>query len=100
MTRKIKKFSDFLTEAAEWDDTSKRQIDKFFVSFDSKENYEVRDFIHVVLITLAKYGITLDANELSKVVISCKDKIAHNNPRKALFKCVLANYGIDIEDID
>jgi len=100
MAKKIKRFSDFIKEAADWDDTSKRYIDKFFVSFDEDEQYEVRDFIKVVFATLQQYGIDVDPEELERVVWSCKDKIPHNNPRKALFQCVMKHYGVEITDID
>lgn len=96
--RYVKTFSEFITEAAKWDDTSKRRIDSFFVSFDKDEKYEVRDFIQVALTTLKKYNIEVDINELTDVVWKCKDKIPHNNPRKALFQCVMAYYGVDITD--
>lgn len=96
--RYVKTFSEFITEAAKWDDTSKRRIDSFFVSFDKDEQYEVRDFIQVVLTALKKYEIEVDINELTDVVLKCKDKIPHNNPRKALLQCVMAHYGIDITD--
>lgn len=100
MGKHVKTYKEFLKEAASWDKTQYRYIDKFFVSFDPKEDYEPRDFIKVVLTILQNHNIEVDTDELSDVVWACKDKIAHNHPRRALLQCVLKHYEIDITEID
>lgn len=96
MAKYVQSFKDFITEAAAWDDANKRLIDKYFVSFDEKEKYELRDFIASVIKRINKKD--LDRDELLKVIMSCKNKVAHNHPRNALLKCVLAHYDIEITD--
>lgn len=100
---KIKTFSEFrlLTESADWDDATKKYIDSFFVSFDEKEQYEPRDlcnYLEVVLV--AHINKVPSRDELMEVILSCKDKVAHNHPRLQLLKCVLSQYGINIEDVE
>ncbi|MCB9196595.1 MAG: hypothetical protein H6598_10260 [Flavobacteriales bacterium] len=92
----IKTFNEFITEAAKWDDTSKRFIDKYFVSFHDDEKYEVRDFIYSVVRRINNEDI--DKEELLAVINDCKDKIAHNHPRRDLLICVLSHYGIEIKE--
>ena len=96
MEKYIKTFREFITEAAEWDDENKRFIDKYFVSFDDEEEYEVRDFIKRVLQRLGNPDI--DKDEVLAVMNKCKDQIPHNNPRKDLIRCVLSHYDIEITE--
>ncbi len=98
MAKYIKKYADFIKEAAEWDDTTKRRIDSYFVSFDKDEKYELHDFIDVVQEIIFKaLERNVDEGEIIDVMMNCKTKIPHNHPRKQLMQCVLAHFEITIE---
>ena len=96
MGKYVKTFDEFITEAAEWDDTTKRYIDKYFVSFDDKEKYELAPVLKAVMRRLKNEDISEE--DILKTMNDCKNKIPRNNPRKQLIKCVLAKYGIEITD--
>ncbi|MFN7910305.1 MAG: hypothetical protein ACK5QC_00675 [Bacteroidota bacterium] len=97
MSKHVKNYSDFIKEAAEWDDPKKKRIDGYFVSFDPKEEYELNYFINDVQEIIKKMtGKTEDKALIHKVATDCKDKIAHNNPRKQLMDCVLAYFDIEL----
>lgn len=98
MAKYVKKYADFIKEAADWDDVTKKQIDSYFVSFDKDEKYEVHDFIGAVQEIIYKaLKKNVNDEEILDVMMSCKTKIAHNNPRKQLMQCVLSHYEIAIE---
>jgi len=98
----FKNYSEFksITEAAKWDDPTKKKIDAFFVSFDDDEKYEQKYFHEGVVAILQKEKIDCTTNGLNLTILSCSKEVPHNHPRKALLKCVLGKYGVDIEDID
>ena len=93
MAKKIT--SKQLNEAASWDDETKKYIDKLFVSFDEDEQYEVRDLMHALI---KRIGHSVDKDELMRVILTCKEKGPHNNPRDPIVACVLKAYDIEIED--
>ncbi|HLP55074.1 MAG TPA: hypothetical protein VK151_08600 [Fluviicola sp.] len=100
--KKFKTYSEFksVTEAAEWDDPTKKKIDALFVSFDDDEKYEQKYFHEGVVEILKKEKIDYTSVGLNLTILSCLKVVPNSHPRKALLKCVLGKYGVDIEDID
>lgn len=100
MAKYIKTFAEYITEAATWDNTKKKKIDANFISFDKDEAYEPEYFIKAHLPVLKKItGEDITKEELMTVLKSCKDKVAHNHPKKQILKCVAAHYDINLSDI-
>ncbi|WP_430405242.1 hypothetical protein [Fluviicola sp.] len=89
-----------LVEVAKWDNAKKKKIDKAFVSFSKGEEFEP-DYLYDDIETIFDaHGIKYSQKEVEDVVKKCVLDIPINNPRRALLKCVLGHYGIDIEDVD
>jgi len=100
MAKYIKTFAEYITEAATWDDTKKKKVDANFISFDKDEAYEPEYFVKAHLPVINKItGKNITKEELISVLKGCKDKVAHNHPKKQILQCVAAHYDIDIRDV-
>lgn len=102
----IRSFEEFetqtrmLVEVAKWDNPKKKKIDKAFVSFSKGEEFEP-DYLYDDIETIFDaHGIKYSQKEVELVVKNCVLDIPINNPRRALLKCILGHYGINIEDVE